>query len=130
MRSKRNSRIFSKALQRLAGLKSIDPGLDLGADMSVAVFEQHIQSFEQKLSNYNTMISVLDAEQQQVQAAEKQLLAYTVRWLSMVGGHFGMDSEEYQKAGGVRKSLRKRARRSRNVAIQVDLPLADSLQTA
>ena len=119
-----------KAIQRLSGLKSIDPGLDLGKDMSVAVFEQNIQAFEQILSNYNTMLSVLDAQLQQVLAAEKYLLDYTGRWLPMVGGHFGMDSEEYQKAGGVRKSLHKRTRRNRGVALQVELPMAASQQTA
>ncbi|MCB9356466.1 MAG: hypothetical protein R2791_20675 [Saprospiraceae bacterium] len=130
MRSKKSSRVFLKAIQRLSGLKSIDPGLDLGKDMSVAVFEQNIQAFEQILSNYNTMLSVLDAQLQQVLAAEKYLLDYTGRWLPMVGGHFGMDSEEYQKAGGVRKSLRKRTRRNRGVALQVELPMAASQQTA
>ena len=130
MRSKKSSHVFLKAIQRLSGLKSIDPGLDLGKDMSVAVFEQNIQAFEQILSNYNTMLSVLDAQLQQVLAAEKYLLDYTGRWLPMVGGHFGMDSEEYQKAGGVRKSLRKRTRRNRGVALQVELPMAASQQTA
>ncbi|MCB0573937.1 MAG: hypothetical protein KDC61_05150 [Saprospiraceae bacterium] len=130
MRSKKSSRVFLKAIQRLSGLKSIDPGLDLGKDMSVAVFEQNIQAFEQILGNYNTMLSVLDAQLQQVLAAEKYLLDYTGRWLPMVGGHFGMDSEEYQKAGGVRKSLHKRTRRNRGVALQVELPMAASQQTA
>ena len=50
--------------------------------------------------------------------------------VSLVGGRFGKDSEEYQKAGGVRKSLRKRMLRKVKTTSEQDLPLAASFKTA
>ena len=52
------------------------------------------------------------------------------RWLSLVGGRFGKDSEEYQKAGGVRKSLRKRASRKAKLQAGQGQAMATSVKTA
>ncbi|MCB0544274.1 MAG: hypothetical protein KDC70_12190 [Saprospiraceae bacterium] len=130
MRTKKSSRTYLKAIQRLAGLKSIEPALDLGNDLSIAAYEQKIQAFEQAMSEYNTLLSMIDALLQQVRVKEKNLAAISSRWLGVVGGHFGKDSEEYQKAGGVRTSLRKRPRRNLSLARKAELPMAASLQTA
>lgn len=129
MRSKKSSRAYDKAAKRLAGLKSIDTQLDLGNGMTISAFEQEIQDFEAALADYNAELSVVDAKMQKVRDAEKTLNESTDRWLSLVGGRYGKDSEEYQKAGGVRKSLRKRSQRKGKLPADTGLPMAASLKT-
>jgi len=130
MRSKKSSRAYDKATKRLAGLKAIDPQLDLGNDMTLTAFEGEIARFEDALRDYNAELSVVDAKMQKVRDAEKKLNEITDRWLSLVGGRFGKDSEEYQKAGGVRKSLRKRGARKGGTLPEEGLPVAASVKVA
>jgi hypothetical protein len=126
MRAKKSSRSYDKAAKRLAGLKSIDPKLDLGNGMTVASFEQELQDFQATLRDYNAELSVVDAKMQKIREGERMLNEHTDRWLSAVGGHYGKDSEEYQKAGGVRKSLRKRNAKKAKLPADGGLPQAAS----
>jgi hypothetical protein len=107
-------------------LKSIDPKLDLGNGMTVASFEQILQDFQATLRDYNTELSVVDAKMQKIREGERMLNEHTDRWLSAVGGRYGKDSEEYQKAGGVRKSLRNRNAKKAKLPADGGLPQAAS----
>ena len=91
-----------------AALKSIDPALDLGGGLTCAALDAAIQTALGRLEAYNTALSQVDAALNELQAAEKALAGLGERCLAAVKGRYGGDSTEYEKAGGTRKSDRKR----------------------
>ena len=68
--------------------------------------------FRDKLDEYNTTLSTVDSRLNIVQDAERVLRDMTERMLSGVASKFGKASDEYEKAGAVRKIDRKRPIRS------------------
>ena len=52
-RKKKSSKVYEKALQRMAALKSIDPNFDFGGGVNAAGYQQAIDSNETDLENYN-----------------------------------------------------------------------------
>lgn len=107
-RKKRSSKTYDKALIRKAGLVSIDPNLDLGNGLTLVVFESKIAATKSNLDSYNTVLSEADAQQNVLTDAEKELRNWNERMLAAVAAKYGKDSNEYEKAGGVKKSLRKK----------------------
>jgi hypothetical protein len=107
-RRKRNSRIIEQANERLNGLKTIDPALDLGNGLSVTVLEQAIGALRSKLDGYNQKLSELDEDLLVIETDENKLEDMNGRFLAGVGARFGRNSIEYEKAGGVRSDDRKR----------------------
>ncbi len=110
-RRKRNSRILTQANERLNGLKAIDPALDLGNGLKASDYETAITNLRKIIDEYNQMLSQLDEKQNQIDAAEIALRDLSERMLAGVASKFGKDSDDYEKAGGVRKSERRRAAR-------------------
>ena len=107
-RAKRKSTVLDTARQRLAGLKSITPPPDFGANLKVADYEQEIDDFGKKIDNYNEMLSTLDALQNEIDAEERSLRTKNGRMLSAAEGQYGPDSSQYEQVGGTRTSERKR----------------------
>lgn len=64
-----------------------------------------------KLDAYNGLLNEIDALNNDILAGEKALGALSERMLDGVGVKFGKDSNEYEQAGGVRKSERKKPTR-------------------
>lgn len=110
-RKKRNPQIIEKAQNRLSGMQAIDAKLELGPTLSVVLYSKHINDLRAKVNTYNTMLSSIDELQSQIDAAERFLAAYSEQMLAGIVAKFGKDSFEYEKAGGVRKSERKRPTR-------------------
>lgn len=100
--------MIERAQKRLSGLESISPALDLGNGLTVPNYSAAIVSAVSKLDSYNTLLSTVDAALNDVQAQEKILRELSERMREAVGSVYGHDSNEYEKAGGVRKSERKR----------------------
>ncbi|MGA9771564.1 MAG: hypothetical protein WBV94_21200 [Blastocatellia bacterium] len=107
-RRKRTSSALEAAHQRLAGLNSITPASDLGANLSLAVYMTQVNEFSTKLDHYNQMVSALDDLQNQLDDAESDLRETSKRMLAAVEAHYGPDSSQYEQAGGTRQSDRKR----------------------
>ncbi|MBW4578148.1 MAG: hypothetical protein KME42_01060 [Tildeniella nuda ZEHNDER 1965/U140] len=107
-RLKRSSASVDKAERRIAGLKSINPALDLGKGLTVEAFTELIETTRQRVADYNTTLSLLDADRAAMLEAEKTLMALSEKMLLGVAFEYGKDSAEYEMAGGVRKSQRKR----------------------
>jgi hypothetical protein len=61
---------------------------------------------------YNTTLSTADSQLNAVEDAEKVLRDMSERMLTGVATYYGKDSDEYEKAGGVRKRDRKKPVRS------------------
>jgi uncharacterized protein YukE len=110
-RPKRNSRILSRAETRLASIKSINPTLNIGDGLTVKDYTDKIASLRQSLEAYNTTLSTIDVLLTQIAENEKDLADYSDKILRGVAFKFGNNSHEYQMAGGVRKSDRKRPAR-------------------
>ena len=111
-RIKKTSKIIEDAKTRLAGLKSIDFNLDLGNGITVAVFEDKLKKAGDSLESYNTSLSIADEKRNTFEIAAADLNDMYERVLLGVGAKFGKDSIEYEKAGGTRKSERKRPSKS------------------
>jgi hypothetical protein len=107
-RRKRNSKVLEQAHERLSGLKSIDPNLDLGNGLTVSAHEQAVNSLRAKLDSYNQKLSDLDEELLSLETDEAKLNDLNGRMLAGVGARYGRNSAEYEKAGGVRSDDRKR----------------------
>lgn len=108
-RLKKTSRVVEDAKKRLASMKSIDPQLDLGNGITITVFEQKLTKVENSLAEYNTSLSIADEKNIVFEKDEADLQDYAERILLGVGSKFGKDSIEYEKAGGTRKSERRKS---------------------
>ncbi len=111
-RIKRKSPAADKATTRAAALASISSTLDLGNGLTLAAYKAAIAGINDpttgKLTVYNGALSSLDAQLTDLNAAEKSLNALSQSMLTGVGVKFGFDSDQYEQAGGVRKSDRKK----------------------
>ena len=105
---KKTSSHYEKAVTRLAALKSIDEKMDLGNGLTVAIYANALNDLRTKVDKYNTHLSVADEFKNQVGESEKTLKDLSERMLSGVASKFGKNSDEYEKAGGVKKSERKK----------------------
>lgn len=110
-KKKYTSIVVEKAQTRLAALKSIQATLDLGNGLNVETYGGVIDDVRQKMENYNTALSVVDQSYTAVIEAEKVMAEWTERMLIAVAYRYGKNSNEYQMAGGTRRSDRKRPKR-------------------
>lgn len=116
-RSKKESLVIEKAQTRLAALKSIDPALSLGSGLSLTDYTASVTSARQALDTYNSLLSQVDEAYNTLLAQEKSLRDMSERMLAGVAANFGKNSNQYEMAGGVRKSERKRpVRKSQSAA--------------
>lgn len=106
-RLRKTSKVLEKAQVRVAGLKAVDPALDLGNGLTVVAFDAKIVSTSKKLADYNQQLAVVDEMQNQFVFEEESLGDLSERMLAGVGARFGRDSSQYEQAGGTRKSERK-----------------------
>lgn len=107
-RLKKSNSHYDLAITRLAALKSIDANLDLGNGLLVSQYEAIINDLRDKLSDYNTTLSMVDSKLNAVNETEKALKDLSERMLTGVAAKYGKNSDEYEKAGGTRKSERKK----------------------
>ena len=107
-RQKKTSKVLENANTRLASIKSIGSDLDLGNGVTAAVYDELINETKKVLEEYNTALSLVDEKQNLYKKIEKDLQGLHERVLISVAAKYGKDSNEYEKAGGVRKSERKK----------------------
>lgn len=112
-RKKRISRILEKAEVRSAGLKSINLRLDLGNGLTVTNYLERIDTLRNQLNDYNAALANIDKSQNDLIDLEKMVNDLTERMLLGVATHYGKNSNEYEMAGGIRKSDRKRPVRAK-----------------
>ena len=108
-RLKRKSTVLETARLRLSGIKSITPAPDFGPNLQINDYEQEINAFSAKVDRYNGMISSLDDLQNEIETDEKNLRDKNARMLAAAEARYGSDSSEYEQAGGIRRSERKRS---------------------
>ncbi|PZO09939.1 MAG: hypothetical protein DCF25_21225 [Leptolyngbya foveolarum] len=116
-RRKRSSRVLERAQRRLDGVQSIDQKLDAGGGFTALGYQKMIAQLRADISAYNTALSTVDALTNKVAETELQLAEYSERMLLGVAAKYGKDSHEYEMAGGVKKSDRKRPARKVAAAV-------------
>ncbi len=102
---------LEKGVTRLSGVKSIDENLDLGNGITLANYEVEINKTQAKLSEYNTALSKIDDLYNLYNAQRDVLKDWNERILTGVATKYGKNSSQYEMAGGVRKSERKKPKR-------------------
>lgn len=107
-RVKKTQSFYNQAAVRYAALESIDRELDLGNGLTLAEFNVRIKLLQDRLTVYNRTLSTLDEMLNQVYDAERSVRDLNERMLIGVAAKFGKDSNEYEKAGGTKKSERRR----------------------
>ena len=110
-RKKKRSLTIDKAQSRQASLLSIAPDLNFGNNLTTKAYGQLLQETREALIVYNTLLSEIDRAYNGFQALEKSLADMTDRMLTGVATQFGKNSDEYEMAGGTRKSDRRRSQR-------------------
>lgn len=102
-------RELEKATVRLAAVKSIDMNLDLGNNISVMNYQAEVEKLNTKLSTYNTTLSTIDDLYNSCIAQIEVIKDWNERILTGVATKYGKNSSQYEMAGGVKKSDRKKA---------------------
>jgi len=114
-RPKRSSRTLERADKRYASLQSIDDQLNLGEGLTLETYKQQIEDLRNHISAYNTILSSADRAANLVKTLESKVSSLSELMLLGVAARYGKDSDEYEMAGGTRKSERKRPARKESV---------------
>jgi hypothetical protein len=107
---RRNSTALVKAERRLEGAQAISPTLDLGNGLSTFAYNERIRDVREKLAAYNQARSLMDKAQNALLEAERAINDYSEHMLLGIATRYGKNSDEYEMAGGTRKSDRRRSR--------------------
>ncbi len=110
---KRTTSHLTQADVRLAGLHAISKELDFGDGLSVAAYAAAIASQRRRIAAYNTLLSKADEAKNLIDEGELLLKDFSERMLTGVATVYGKNSDEYEMAGGMKKSERKRKPRAR-----------------
>jgi hypothetical protein len=110
------SSTLTSAITRIAGVRSIAADLDLGNGLTVDSYQAAITEVETLVNSFNTQISLLGELRNRINEKETVLKDFSERMLIGVGAKYGKDSNQYQMAGGTKKSLRKKPKRINQAA--------------
>ncbi|WP_448266356.1 hypothetical protein [Nostoc sp. DSM 114159] len=107
---KRNSMSLTKAERRIEGMQTINPELDFSNGFSIATYNTKVVELREKLAAYNQAQTVVNKTHNALIEAERELNTYSEQMLLNVASHYGKNSDEYEMAGGTRRSDRKKPR--------------------
>ena len=107
---KRNSISLTKAERRIEGMQTINPQLDFSNGFSIATYNTKVIDLREKLAAYNQAQTIVDKTHNALIEAERQLNTYSEQMLLNVASRYGKNSDEYEMAGGTRRSDRKKPR--------------------
>lgn len=93
---------------RLSKIKSVEADFTANENVSVAKLEENIRQSEAILDEYNQMLAASAAKANEYDASVRKGMDLSERLLDAVGLKYGKDSNEYEMAGGTRKSDRKK----------------------
>jgi hypothetical protein len=99
---------LEKGSTRLASIQGIDPVLDLGSGITVVNYETQINLLRTNLSKYNTALSAIDDLYNDCIAQIDVVRDWNDRVLTGVATKYGKNSSQYEMAGGVKKTERKK----------------------
>jgi hypothetical protein len=88
-------------------MRSISPNLDVGSGLTIQAYSTLINDVRDKLSDYNTALSLVDKTYNAILEAEQTLSDFSEHILLGVAIKYGKSSDEYEMAGGTRKFERR-----------------------
>ena len=100
---------LDKGITRLASVKSIDPVIDLGNGITAVNYETQINLLRTRLSKYNTALSAIDDLYNGCIDQIDVVRDWNDRVLTGVATKYGKNSSQYEMAGGVKKTERKKS---------------------
>lgn len=101
-------RDLDKGRTRLAAIKSIDAALDLGNGLTIGNYQDEVGKTVDAVEIYNTTLSTIDDLYNAATAQVGRLRDMNERMLNGVASKYGTNSSQYEMAGGVKKSERKK----------------------
>jgi uncharacterized protein YukE len=111
-RRKRNSSVLERADRRIKSLQSISVKLDFGVraasrreGLTIQAYTTTINDLRSKLAAYNTALSTIDKLTDDVNNAEKVVIAISEKMLLGVASRYGKNSQQYEMAGGARRGI-------------------------
>lgn len=107
---KRNSISLTKAERRIEGMQTINSQLDFSNGFSIATYNTKVIELREKLAAYNQAQTIVDKTHNALIEAERELNTYSEQMLLNVASRYGKNSDEYEMAGGTRRSDRKKPR--------------------
>jgi uncharacterized protein YukE len=107
-RRKRNSSVLERADRRIESLQSISVKLDFGEGLTIQAYTTTINDLRSKLAAYNTALSNIDKLTDDVNNAEKVVIAISEKMLLGVASRYGKNSQQYEMAGGARRGNNKK----------------------
>ncbi|HYX16002.1 MAG TPA: hypothetical protein VE944_16860 [Nostoc sp.] len=107
---KRNSISLTKAERRIEGMQTINPELDFSNGFAIATYNTKVIQLREKLAAYNQAQTIVDKTHNALIEAERDLNTYSEQMLLNVASRYGKNSDEYEMAGGTRRSDRKKPR--------------------
>jgi hypothetical protein len=107
---KRNSISLTKAERRIEGMETINPKLDFNNGFSIVTYNTKVIELREKLAAYNQAQIIVDKTHNALIEAERELNIYSEQMLLNVASRYGKSSDEYEMAGGTRRSDRKKPR--------------------
>src|SRR5215831_10277317 len=116
-RPKRKSEVLEIARRRLAGIQQINPKPEFAPTVAIEAYAAEIDGFIADQNAYNGDLAALDERGNLLDAREQRLADFSQRILAAVKAHFGPDSNEFELAGGVRRSDRKKPVRTPKPAV-------------
>lgn len=107
-RTRRQSKVLNESNQRIIGITEVDPQFDLGNGVSLASLKEKNGEVLATINQYNQLVVQLDGITTLLKRLEGELRGLNSRTLAGVRSRYGADSSEYEKAGGVRTSEKKK----------------------
>ena len=99
---------------RNQGINQIEPEFDFGNGLTHQAHLAKINKVNNGIQTYNGLLTSADSVASQIDIDEKELSDFNSRLLNFIGGKYGYDSLEYEKAGGIRTSDIKHSKPSKN----------------
>lgn len=113
---KRSSKIAEEARQQFLSISAIEPQFNFGGSVSSERYTALLEQATEALDTYNKALAAADAAGNALEAIEKSLQDMMSRVRNATAAIHGRDSEQYEMAGGVRTSERKRPSRKVEVS--------------
>jgi len=108
---KSNSLVIDLAEKRIAGLESIDPALSLSTELTLALYKTALTTARDVQPRTAAQRGTRRTEAAKADPNRSRALAdRSRRMLSGVEAKYGPDSDEYEKAGGTRRSEHRKRR--------------------
>ncbi len=105
---KRSAKCLEKGKTRSSAIKLIDPLSEVSTTMTITDYLLNVEILDQEIVKHNDLLGLVDESANKLDELVKTLNLWNSRFLALIAAKYGRASNEYEKAGGVRTSDRKK----------------------